>query len=59
MYITRNYYLNQLISSLGNGLVKIVTGPRRSGKSFLVFHLFKDYLWNQGFLLVARSSQEG
>ncbi len=56
MYITRNYYLNQLISSLGNGLVKIVTGPRRSGKSFLVFHLFKDYLWNQGFLLVARSS---
>lgn len=48
MYIKRNYYLNQLISSLGNGLVKIVTGPRRSGKSFLVFHLFKDYLLNQG-----------
>lgn len=59
MYIKRNYYLNQLISSLGNGLVKIVTGPQRSGKSFLVFHLFKDYLLNQGFILVARSSQEG
>ncbi len=48
MYIQRNIYLNQLVSSLGNGRAKIVTGPRRSGKSFLVFHLFKDYLLKQG-----------
>lgn len=44
MVIKRDYYLNQLIASRHNGLVKIVTGLRRSGKSYLLFHLFYDYL---------------
>ncbi len=48
MIIKRDYYLNQLISSRHNGLIKIITGLRRSGKSFLLFHLFQDYLKEQG-----------
>ncbi len=47
MIIKRDYYLNQLISSQHNGLIKIVTGLRRSGKSYLLFHLFNDYLKEQ------------
>lgn len=37
-----------LVAGQGNGLVKIVTGGRRCGKSFLLFHIFHDYLINQG-----------
>lgn len=48
MIIKRDYYLNQLIESKHNGLIKIVTGLRRSGKSYLLFHLFNDYLKEQG-----------
>lgn len=48
MVIKRDYYLNQLIASQHNGLIKIVTGLRRSGKSYLLFHLFGDYLKKQG-----------
>lgn len=48
MIIQRDYYLNQLIASQHNGLIKIVTGLRRSGKSYLLFHLFGDYLKEQG-----------
>ena len=48
MIIKRDYYLNQLISSRHNGLIKIITGLRRSGKSFLLFRLFHDYLKEQG-----------
>ena len=48
MIIKRDYYLNQLIASKHNGLIKIVTGLRRSGKSYLLFHLFGDYLREQG-----------
>ncbi len=48
MYISRDSYLNKLKSSIGNGMVKIVTGPRRCGKSFLLFHIFKDYLLSAG-----------
>ena len=48
MIIKRDYYLNQLISSKHNVLIKIITGLRRSGKSFLLFHLFYDYLKEQG-----------
>ncbi len=44
MYITRDSYLEQLKKSMDNGMVKIITGPRRCGKSFLLFHIFKDYL---------------
>ncbi len=48
MYITRDTYLEQLKKSMNNGMVKIITGPRRSGKSFLLFHLFKNYLLSIG-----------
>lgn len=48
MIVKRENYLNQLISGRHNGLIKIITGLRRSGKSFLLFHLFYDYLREQG-----------
>ncbi|MCM1309552.1 MAG: ATP-binding protein [Bacteroides sp.] len=48
MIIKRDYYLNQLIAGEHNGLIKIITGLRRSGKSYLLFHLFYDYLKNHG-----------
>ena len=44
MEIKRNYYLNKLIAKQHNGLIKVVTGMRRCGKSYLLFNLFKDYL---------------
>ncbi len=46
--IKRNYYLAQLIDRMDNGLIKIVTGIRRCGKSFLLRTLFKKYLIEQG-----------
>lgn len=46
--IERNIYLNRLIDSIGNGMIKIVTGVRRSGKSFLLFWLFVEWLQSQG-----------
>ena len=46
--IERNIYLNRLIDSIGNGMIKIVTGVRRSGKSFLLFRLFVEWLQSQG-----------
>ena len=48
MVIKRDYYLNQLIDSKHNGLIKIITGLRRSGKSYLLFKLFASYLKEQG-----------
>ena len=48
MYIPRDSYLDKLKNSIGNGMIKIVTGPRRCGKSFLLFHIFKDYLLSTG-----------
>lgn len=44
MEIARPLYLQQLIDGRGNGLIKIVTGLRRCGKSYLLFKLFTDYL---------------
>lgn len=44
MEIKREYYLNKLIAKQHNGLIKVVTGMRRCGKSYLLFNLFKDYL---------------
>lgn len=44
MEANRDKYLNQLIESQDNGLIKIITGIRRSGKSYLLFKLFADYL---------------
>ena len=47
-YIPREAYLQQLIDKKDNGEVKIVTGPRRSGKSWLLNRIFKDYLLSTG-----------
>ena len=46
MEIRRDIYLNKLISKRHNGLIKVVTGVRRCGKSYLLFELFREYLRN-------------
>ncbi len=46
--IERPKYLNELISLRHNGMIKVVTGMRRSGKSFLLFNIFYDYLKSVG-----------
>ncbi len=48
MLIQRKKYLDMLISGAGNGLIKIITGMRRSGKSFLLFKIFYNYLKEKG-----------
>lgn len=48
MKIGRDVYLNKLISKRHNGLIKVVTGMQRCGKSYLLFNLFKEYLVNEG-----------
>ncbi|MBN2853237.1 MAG: AAA family ATPase, partial [Clostridia bacterium] len=44
MVINRDKYLNQLIHKKWNGLIKIITGIRRCGKSYLLFKLFHAHL---------------
>ena len=46
--INRNHYLEKLIDRKDNGLIKVVTGIRRCGKSYLLFNLFYDYLVENG-----------
>ena len=48
MIINRDIYLNQLIDRMNNGMIKVVTGLRRSGKSFLINRIFHDYLKSTG-----------
>lgn len=48
MVIQRDKYLNELINKKGNGLIKVITGLRRSGKSYLLFTLFDNYLKSIG-----------
>lgn len=48
MEIKRDHYLNTLISKKHNGLIKVVTGMRRCGKSYLLFNLFKAHLCSEG-----------
>ncbi len=48
MIIERKKYMQQLVQSKHNGLVKIITGIRRCGKSFLLFNLFKSQLEKEG-----------
>lgn len=47
-YIKRDIYLNKLIARQNNSEIKIITGPRRSGKSWLLSHVYRDYLLKQG-----------
>ncbi len=48
MEIKRDVYLNKLIRKKKNGLIKVVTGVRRCGKSYLLFNLFHDHLLDNG-----------
>ena len=48
MLIQRDKYLNDLVSRIGNGMIKVVTGARRCGKTFLLFDLFANHLRCQG-----------
>ena len=48
MEIERNIYLEQLILRKNNGMIKVITGIRRCGKSFLLFNIFKKYLKGNG-----------
>ncbi|WP_322958374.1 ATP-binding protein [Mycoplasmopsis felis] len=47
MNVNRDFYLNKLISKIHNNKIKILTGIRRCGKSYLLFNLFKGYLISQ------------
>ena len=48
MRINRDRYLKKLISKKENGLIKVITGIRRCGKSYLLFKIYKEYLNNNG-----------
>lgn len=48
MVIKRDFYLSKLIQHKKNGMVKIITGIRRCGKSYLLFKLFRDHLLESG-----------
>lgn len=46
--VKRDKYLAELVSLRGNGMIKVITGMRRCGKSYLLFELFVSYLEGQG-----------
>ena len=48
MEINRDIYLQKLINRMHNGMIKVITGIRRSGKSYLLFTIFRNYLKSQG-----------
>ena len=48
MKIAREEYLSKLVAARGDGFVKVITGIRRCGKSYLLFTLFKEYLIDKG-----------
>lgn len=48
MKFERKYYLDELIARMHNGMIKIITGLRRSGKSYLLFELFRAHLIESG-----------
>ena len=48
MVFQRKYYLEQLLNAEGNGMIKVITGIRRCGKSFLLFNLFRECLIRRG-----------
>ena len=46
--IERNDYLKRLIDRMGNGMIKVITGIRRCGKTYLLFEIFYNYLLENG-----------
>ena len=48
MIIKRDYYLKKIINKRENGRIKIITGIRRCGKSYLLFNLYKEHLISKG-----------
>ena len=48
MYFERKAYLKELILAEGNGMIKIITGILRCGKSFLLFNIFRKHLLERG-----------
>ena len=48
MEIKRDLYLKKLIDRQHNGMIKVITGMRRSGKSYLLFNIFQNYLKSDG-----------
>ena len=46
--IIRNDYLQKLIDRMNNGMIKVITGIRRCGKSYLLFEIFYNYLLQNG-----------
>ena len=48
VYFKRKGYLSKLISAEGNVIIKIITGIRRCGKSFLLFNIFRKHLLERG-----------
>ena len=52
MEVKRDFHLKKLIASRHNGMIKVVTGIRRCGKSYLLFKLFRDFLKNEGNISV-------
>ncbi|NMA35997.1 MAG: AAA family ATPase, partial [Clostridiaceae bacterium] len=46
MVIERNIYLQRLIDRKENGMIKVITGIRRCGKSYLLFNIYRDWLIN-------------
>ena len=50
MEIKRDIYLQKLLNRMHNGMIKVITGIRRSGKSYLLFTIFRNYLKSQGVM---------
>ena len=48
MVIKRDFYVDKLMAVRHNGLVKVITGVRRCGKSYLLFNLYRDALKTEG-----------
>ena len=48
MEIKRDKHLEDLKDRMHNGMIKVVTGIRRCGKSYLIFNIFREYLLNEG-----------
>ena len=52
MEIRRDFYLDKLIKRKNNGLIKVITGIRRCGKSYLLNNIFYNHYWNRGLKLI-------